>query len=145
MEPEQLSDWTVRTLHEHVQRMIEAEHRWIEAKLAAVVDAMEAMHLASDKALSKAEHASEKRFESVNEFRGQLSDQINRFLTKSEYEAHHIDLERRTLAIERFVSENRGQLSRTDTMKRDIFSVIGTAIALVAAFGAVALVFWGRP
>src|ERR1700730_3038561 len=45
-----------------------------------------AMALASAKeAVAKAEAASEKRFESVNEFRGQLRDQAASFITRDEY------------------------------------------------------------
>lgn len=42
---------------------------------------------ASDKAVNKAELATEKRFEAVNEFRGQLNDQAARLLERREAEA----------------------------------------------------------
>lgn len=46
-----------------------------------------ALALASaDKAVQKAEAATEKRFESVNEFRKTLSDQAQDFVTRREYE-----------------------------------------------------------
>ena len=41
----------------------------------------------SDRAISKAEVATEKRFESVNEFRQTLSDQTKSFISKVEFEA----------------------------------------------------------
>ena len=41
---------------------------------------------AADKAVSKAEVAAEKRFESVNEFRQTLSDQTRSFISKVEFE-----------------------------------------------------------
>jgi hypothetical protein len=41
----------------------------------------------SDRAISKAEVATEKRFESVNEFRQTLSDQTKTFISKVEFEA----------------------------------------------------------
>lgn len=44
---------------------------------------------AQEKAVLKAEGANEKRFESVNEFRAQLSDEQSTFLTRSEYETKH--------------------------------------------------------
>lgn len=44
---------------------------------------------ASDRAISKAEAAAEKRFESVNEFRAQLNDQQRTFLTRTEYGGRH--------------------------------------------------------
>ncbi|MDT4989837.1 MAG: hypothetical protein QOI74_3931 [Micromonosporaceae bacterium] len=42
---------------------------------------------AADKAISKAEAATERRFESVNEFRQTLSDQTRTFISKVEFEA----------------------------------------------------------
>lgn len=42
---------------------------------------------ASDKAIQKSEMATEKRFESVNEFRGTLSDQTRTFISRVEFEA----------------------------------------------------------
>lgn len=42
-----------------------------------------------DRALSKAESATEKRFESVNEFRAQLADQTATFFPRTEYETNY--------------------------------------------------------
>lgn len=42
---------------------------------------------AQEKAVGKAETAAEKRFDSVNEFRAQLSDQANTFMPRAEAEA----------------------------------------------------------
>ena len=39
---------------------------------------------AAEKAVTKAELAAEKRFESVNEFRNQLKDQTGTFITRNE-------------------------------------------------------------
>lgn len=44
---------------------------------------------ASDKAITKAEIATERRFESVNEFRAQLADQATTFLRRDQYDAAH--------------------------------------------------------
>ena len=44
---------------------------------------------AADRAVAKAETATEKRFEGVNEFRSQLADQARTFLPRQEYDARH--------------------------------------------------------
>lgn len=49
----------------------------------------------SDKAITKAEVATERRFEGVNEFRAQLADQAARFLNRDQYEAAHRPLAER--------------------------------------------------
>lgn len=56
----------------------------VDAALAAAKEAVSAALLAADRAVAKVETANEKRFESVNEFRGQLADQAATFLPRSE-------------------------------------------------------------
>ncbi|KAB1938973.1 hypothetical protein F8271_17590 [Micromonospora sp. ALFpr18c] len=82
--------------HEVERRMeqrLDALERLIDAKLAHVntkIDAQAAqvgLALASaDKAVTKSETATEKRFESVNEFRQALSDQTKTFIARVEFE-----------------------------------------------------------
>jgi hypothetical protein len=92
------STWTVDTLLEywrdrHVDLQLQMEQRF-EAQAKAVDIAVEAHRAsiqaalnASDKAISKSEEATEKRFDSVNEFRRTLSDQASLFITRKEAEA----------------------------------------------------------
>lgn len=54
-----------------------------DAQAQAIKDAFQA----SKEAISKADNATEKRFEGVNEFRQTLSDQASRFVTRAELEA----------------------------------------------------------
>lgn len=56
----------------------------VDAALAAAKEAVAAALLAADRAVSKVETANEKRFESVNEFRGQLADQAVTFMPRNE-------------------------------------------------------------
>jgi 23S rRNA pseudoU1915 N3-methylase RlmH len=56
------------------------------AALAAAERAVATALLSAEKAVDKAEAAANKRFEGVNEFRGQLSDQANTFMPRSEAE-----------------------------------------------------------
>ena len=61
--------------------------------------AIDAALLAADRAVSKSEVATEKRFESVNEFRAQLSDQVATFISRSEYALSHTALSEKMEAI----------------------------------------------
>ncbi len=74
--PEPPKGWTLDTLFYHLSERIEAATE--QAKLALT---------ASDKAIAKAEIASEKRFESVNEFRGALTDASRNNITRAEVDA----------------------------------------------------------
>jgi hypothetical protein len=64
-----------------------AQQTAMATALSAADKAVMAALLAAEKAVTKAEVAAEKRFESVNEFRGQLTDQTATFITRAEAEA----------------------------------------------------------
>ncbi len=102
----------------------------------------------SDRAISKAEAANERRFESVNEFRAQLNDQAASFLTRTEYDAQHsalinkVDDEAKRNA-ERFGEVNRrldvsaGKSSGIGASWAALLggmTLIGTVIAIVVFF-----------
>lgn len=99
----QVSGWTVDTLKEYV------EQRFI----------------AQEKAVQIANEASEKRFESVNEFRGQLGDQTRTFLPRAEYDARHETLENS-------VSELTNRINRTEGKGKGIDKTIAYAVTAVS-------------
>ena len=91
-------DDQVNVLRQELERRLEqrvnALERLTDAKLANISTLIDAHAervalalAAADKAVSKAETATEKRFESVNEFRQTLSDQTRSFISKVEFEA----------------------------------------------------------
>jgi hypothetical protein len=65
--------WTLDTLYLHIER-----------RFADQQDAVGAALRAAEKATDKADAASEKRFEGVNEFRETLKDQQSTFITRTE-------------------------------------------------------------
>lgn len=69
------------------QQRFDAQTKALDAALAAAKEAGQAALTAAKEATTKAEVASEKRFESVNEFRKTLSDQTATFLPRSEADA----------------------------------------------------------
>ena len=79
-----VSGWTTDTLKMYVdQRMIDQE-KAMEKAFVAQEKAVASAFDASNTAIVKSELASEKRFESVNEFRQTLSDQAASFLPRAE-------------------------------------------------------------
>jgi len=100
------SGWTIETLHEHMIAIIEAnESKYVErfnasqnavnaaftAQQTAMQTALTSQKLAvdtalgaADRAVAKAETATDKRFESVNEFRATLSDLQSTFIPRLE-------------------------------------------------------------
>jgi len=63
-----------------------AQQEALGAALDAAEKAVAAALAAADRAVSKAEVANEKRFDSVNEFRGTLTDQASKFINRSEHD-----------------------------------------------------------
>jgi len=94
---EHVSGWTVDTLHAHVEQQITDLRKQLDERHTAQNSAVQAALTSAEKAVGKAETAAERRFESVNEFRAQLSDQATRFVTRVEAEtAHNAILDRIT-------------------------------------------------
>lgn len=61
----------------------------LDAAFAAAKEAVTAALAAAETAVAKAEAAADRRFESVNEFRGQLNDQSRTFITRDESLSRH--------------------------------------------------------
>jgi len=94
------TEWTVDTLYIHLSRVLsDLAHRMdielesrdklsvsdrqvINVSILAVEKTAAMAQLSSEKAIQKAEVATEKRFDSVNEFRATLTDQAARLATK---------------------------------------------------------------
>lgn len=74
--------WTLDAYVAHNEAMrVEAE-KYMEEKFRAADKAVEAALTSAKEAVLKAEVASEKRFESINEFRATLSDQAQQFASQ---------------------------------------------------------------
>jgi hypothetical protein len=79
--------WTLATLHAHLLTILDERDKRYGQRFTDLETALRAALAASEKAINKAEVATERRFESVNEFRTTLSDQAANFITRSEAEA----------------------------------------------------------
>ncbi len=95
-----VSGWTVDTLATHIRDIhierdaradarFAAQEKALDTALMALEKASNASFHAAEAATTKAELAAERRFASVNEFRGQLTDQAATFVTRAESEAKH--------------------------------------------------------
>jgi hypothetical protein len=98
--------WTIETLAAHVlglvderdrryQQRFDGQDRAVQAALAAQEKAVAAALSAAERAVLKAEAAAERRFESQNEFRGQLADQAARQLPRAEAAVEFTNLRER--------------------------------------------------
>ena len=125
-----VSGWTVDTLKQYIdQRMIDQEKAMEKAFVAqekAVASAFEA----SNTAIVKSEVASEKRFESVNEFRQTLSDQAAAFLPRAE-------ADRVTTSNAEKIQGLTDRLNRMDAQDTGSKITMGKMFAMLAAGGTI--------
>jgi hypothetical protein len=67
-----------------LEKLMNAKFEGVRTSMDAQAEKVALALAASDKAVTKAEIATEKRFESVNEFRAQLQDQTRTFVAREE-------------------------------------------------------------
>ena len=75
-------------LEAHYAEKLNAAVEKLNAAILAVERSAAAAQAASKEAINKADDANEKRFNSVNEFRGTLTDQASKFIARTEVDAH---------------------------------------------------------
>jgi hypothetical protein len=76
------------------QRFLDSD-KAVQAALQGADKAVQAALDAAKEAVTKAELAAEKRFDAVNEFRGQLTDQAQTFMPRAEAEIRLVNLQER--------------------------------------------------
>ncbi len=130
-----LSSWTVETLRHYIERRIHDNDRLYDQRFNDQQQSVVAALASADKALAKAEAASEKRFESQNEFRQTLTDQAATFMPR-------VECEQRLKVIEERLAEMVGMNMQRGEGKRDFWVMIGSVIALLGALGALGVTFF---
>jgi len=91
------------SLREYVDTRFDSQDKATATALAAQEKAVAAAMAAAKEAVIKAETASERRFESVNEFRGTLLDQSRTFMPRLEYETSHKSLVEKVESVQKFL------------------------------------------
>jgi hypothetical protein len=119
-----MNDWTVATLKEHHDAKITALEKQLTLSINSVKDNIAVALAASEKAIGKAELASERRFEGVNEFRATLSDQAATFLPRAEYSVQHKSMADRLDAMEKQRSGSLIQIISACAALAAVISVI---------------------
>ena len=89
---------------------------------------------AADKAVTKAEIATEKRFESVNEFRKTLSDQTASFLPRTEYGAAHQALIDKLTDLAARMDKTEGRSGGLSDGTRLLIQMAGLLIAAITLY-----------
>lgn len=117
------------------EQRFQAQQVLHEAALKAQKDAVATAMAAAERQTSKAERDAEKRFESVNEFRQQLSDQAATFIPRLEAEQRIKALADKVEMLQAFAAATTGKGQGANALFVAIIgvvSLIGAIIALVA-------------
>lgn len=118
-----MTTWSLDTLREHLQALLVEADKRNQQRFDGQEKAVSAALQAAKEAVTKAETAAEKRFDSVNEFRQQLSDQAASFMPRREAEQRLGVLE----------AQGNRQGGREDGAGRSSATMISVASILIAA------------
>lgn len=135
-------------LKEHLLAIIDAHDRRyeqrfkdsqtaVDAALAAARTAVDAALTSAKEAVMKAEVASEKRFESVNEFRATLSDQQSTLMPRIEAEARMARVETDITELKKMRDVGSGRssgLKDSWVLIVVIVTLVGGILAIIATF-----------
>lgn len=135
------SGWTVDTLHVFLVTMIQANDKRYEQRFAEQKAAVDAALAAADRAVVKAEAASDKRFEGVNEFRAVLSDQQRLLLLRSEADVTERAVNERVSTLDKGINDKLNTLKeQMDRLQAERLGIKGGWGSAVGVVGLVALV-----
>jgi hypothetical protein len=114
------------------QQRFDQQQKALEAALAAAKEAVATALTAAEKATTKAEVASERRFESVNEFRGQLADQAANLMPRSEAEARFVALSEKVDELKNYQAATVGSSAGKQQYWGWLLGAIGGAATLIS-------------
>lgn len=108
--------------------------------LVAAEQAVTTAMLAAEKAVTKAETAAERRFESLNEFRGQLSDQAATFVSRKEMDALQLRNDDKWAELNSRISEARNTMTLVEGKGAGLsagWAILVGVVSVVAALVAI--------
>lgn len=137
-----VSGWTIDTLRASLRQQIEDLQRLLDERYATQTKALDAAFVAAEKAVAtaldsaekavaKAETAAERRFEAVNEFRGQLADQAATLMPRIEYEAKHHALEKQVDDLGDRVTRAEGKSTGMGSLYGWLIGAAGLIVSVV--------------
>jgi hypothetical protein len=114
-----VSGWTLDSLKAHYDTLLTEKDLRYEQRFQAQQLGIRDALASAERAVSKADAATEKRFDGQNEFRDQLRDQAATFMPRAEYDRAHNDLVERVDQMRGAFTDRLAQLDlavRTGTV-----------------------------
>jgi hypothetical protein len=118
--------------------MVERDMRYAQ-RSASQDEAVRSALETSEKAITKAESATERRFEGVNEFRATLADQASTLLPRAEYNAQHSALEEKVNFFEKRLHEFQATILAMQAHGGGLKEAWGYIVAGSSALAALAI------
>lgn len=103
----------------------------VDAAFLAAESAVNTALMTAEKAVTKAETAADKRFESVNEFRGQLADQAATLLSRSEADVRIGSLSDKIDTLQGRVDKSEGRSTGISLSAGAMVGALSAAVAIV--------------
>jgi hypothetical protein len=119
---------------EVLHTLIDANDKNYNQRFDNNTEATKAALAAADRATSKAEAAAEKRFEGVNEFRGQLSDQARTLMPRQEVEIVNKGISDRLDKLEEKVISGEGRGIGVGQGIAYIVGILGLTFGIISMF-----------
>ena len=117
------------------QQRFDAQREALEYARVAAEKAVASALAAAEKAVVKAETASDRRFESMNEFRGQLDDQASRFMTRAEHDAGYRALVDKVTDLTSRFDKTEGNKQGAIDMRTVIIALVFLTVAVAGVLG----------
>lgn len=111
-----------------------AQEKALAAAITAVEKTTASAFVSAKEAVTKAEIAAEKRFDAVNEFRGNLKDQQDTFITKTEVKTRLDFLEEKITSLQNRQIATAAKAEGTSRLWGIIVGVVGLVIAALAIY-----------
>jgi hypothetical protein len=140
VEPEEMTDdigssqWTLQTLQDHLVMLINANDKRYDERDKSTKVAMDAALAAAKEAVIKAEGASEKRFDSVNEFRATLADQQRTLMPRAEVELLYKTLSDKIDALTEDAHTATGVKTGVRELAAYVIAATGVVMAVIFHF-----------
>ena len=115
-----MSEWTVDTLKEYFDALMAANTKAVEAALAA-----------AQAAVGKAEIATEKRYDGLNELRGTMADKDKLLLPRTEFQAEMNPLLERLADLQTRVTKAEGRSGLSTPLLAALAGLAGAFLTYV--------------
>jgi hypothetical protein len=122
------------TLIKHIESLLAEKDKRDEQRFQAQSLSITMALAAAEKAVTKAEMATEKRFDSVNEFRNTLSDQAKTLLSRTEFEASRDSLAEKVSDLSSRMDRNDGRSGGYGSSWLVIIGAIGLVQMIVLIY-----------